>query len=80
MKVVGVLEKKYISKETQKEVHGYEIYGTYPSKRCMYGEKVATEYLSAYIVEKNGGVLPQVGEELEVTFNRNGNVVGYTIK
>lgn len=79
MKVIGVSEINYVSKTTQKPVHGYEIYGSFPSKNCLYGEKTSKEYLSAFIVEQNGGVLPQVGDEFEVVYNKYGAVKSYTV-
>lgn len=77
MKVVGIEEVKYTNKDG-KEVHGYNVYGTYPSKRCLIGEKMGKEYVSAYLVEKHDNVLPALGDEFTVTYNRKGMVADYS--
>lgn len=79
MKIVGIKEVNYVSKKTGKEVRGYEFQGIYPSKRCIYGHAVGTDYISEYALENSGGALPQVGDEVTVLYNRNGQVTSFAI-
>lgn len=78
MKVVGYRNVSYTSKKTGKEVNGVEIYGTYPSNNVV-GEATGKEFLSQYIIEKHNGILPDVGDEFDVSFNRFGQIDHYTI-
>ena len=79
MKIVGIGEVNYVSGKTGRPVHGFEFYGTYPAKKCILGEATVKEYISAAVMESQGGVLPELGDEVEFTYNRYGNIVGFQI-
>lgn len=78
MKVVGIREVNYTSKKTGKEVQGIEVHGTYPSSRCT-GVLTDKQFLSMFIIEKNGGLIPEIGDEFIVSYNRYGQVDHYEV-
>lgn len=80
MKVVGIKEVNYKSKKDGSERHGIEVHGTYPSSRCQSGVLTDKQFLSDYIVEKMGGIVPQVGDEIIFRYNRFGQIDDYEIQ
>ena len=72
MEIVGVRRIEYVSKKTGNPVKGYEIH-TEEQRKDVTG--VATEKI--FVGEekaKNCGFMPEVGQEIEVAYNRFGSV------
>lgn len=79
MKIVGIKEVNYKSKSDGSERHGIEVHGTYPSSRCSDGVLTDKQFLSDYIIEKCGGRVPKVGEEITFRYNRLGRLEDYEV-
>ncbi len=77
MKVIGIEKVEGTSKEGR-PYGGYKFYGTYESQR-VEGVKPTSEYISDRIVADNGGIIPDIGDELVCTYNKFGKVGDYKI-
>lgn len=72
MEIVGVRRVEYTSKKSGLPVKGYEIH-TEEQRKDVTG--VATDRI--FVGEdkaKNCGFMPQVGQEIEIAYNRYGSV------
>lgn len=77
MKVIGFERVEGTSKDGR-PYRGYKFHGTYESNRIT-GHGVTSEYISEKIIADNGGIVPDIGDELSVSFNRYGKVADYKI-
>lgn len=78
MKVVGIREVKYTSKKTGNDVHGYDLYVELPSSKVQ-GVMTDKLFLSDYIIDKNHGKMPALGDEVNVFYNRFGRIESYEV-
>lgn len=79
MKVVGIREVNYVSKKTGQPVSGVEVHGVYPSSRAKYGMLTDVQFLSSFIIEQSGGILPAEGDEINFSYNKFGKVESYKV-
>lgn len=79
MKVVGFREVNYTSKNTGQPVRGMEIHGTYPSSRALAGLLTDNKFVSLHVIEKMGGRIPEIGDEIEFSYNQFGKIDRYEI-
>lgn len=75
--VVGVEEVDYIKRSNQQRVHGYKIFYSYKSSKCIFGRMTDTAWISDGCLASSGGALPQVGDYIKLYYSKySGNNFG----
>lgn len=79
MKVVGVRKYDYTSKKTNKTIKAVNLYVTYPGspERGYKGEICERLFCTESALE---GYLPMLGDQIEVFYNRFGNIERVVLK
>lgn len=72
MLVVGVKNINYISKKTNEQVRGVELHYQYEDK-SIDGFGCFHEYISQNVIEKSGGYIPKIGDNIEIYYSVFGN-------
>lgn len=78
MKVIGIKKVDYVRKSDNSRIEGVEIHYTYPAKN-IDGIGCDRAFISASALERTGGVVPELGSEIEFVYNRFGKPTGYTV-
>lgn len=78
-KVIGVRQVSFKDKETKKPIEGVTVYFSYPINKDGEGEAADKVFLSNYLIEKHGGAIPSVGDEIDLLYNKYGKVGGYEV-
>lgn len=77
MKVVGIEKIEGVSKDGH-PYRGYRFYGTYESKK-VDGVRTEDVYISEKIIADNGGIIPDLGDEIFPTYNKFRKIADYKI-
>lgn len=78
MKVLGYKLVSYNRKSDNRLIQGMELYTTFESKNIV-GLGVSTHWIKQDVIERSGGVIPEVGDEIRFLYDRWQNVADYEI-
>lgn len=78
MKVIGIEKVSGTTKDGH-PFSGFRFYGTYEFKKVEGLKTEVPIYISERIIADNDGVIPDLGDELSVSYNRFGKIADYKI-
>ena len=79
MKVIGIRNIDFTDRNG-KEVKGTKVFMTAPmTGENAVGEFCESVFFSDYILKRMGGLAFEIGDNIEVEYNRQGKVTGYRV-
>lgn len=79
MKIIGIRQVSYNRKSDNSHVEGVELTYTYPRKNTV-GVCADTAFISKVVIDELGGILPNLEDDVEFTYNRYGKVAGWSFR
>lgn len=77
-KVIGVRNVSFKGSDGR-QVDGYSVFYTYKGKDMLCGECADKAFISQNAFNAAGGIIPNVGDEIEFVYNRFGKIAGYSL-